>query len=144
VWQIGPFNHASTQSHCYFYKSQYVIMKGLRFYVFAWISQTLMLKVIALTFGEKIVIQIFGHSIDSKSLCCSLENIVWQKCALCFMFLQIQPNLSFKLFELSFQKSSPTFIFHFCWIWILCVCIMHFLLFVSLPCLFHIIDPKEL
>ncbi len=101
------------------------------------------LKVIALTFGEKIVAWIFGCCIDSKSLCYSLENVVWQKHALCFMFLEIQLNLSFKLFELSIQKSSPTFVFCFCWIWVLCVCIMHFLLFVSLPCLFHIIDPKN-
>jgi hypothetical protein len=127
-----------------FYKSQYIVMKGLRFYAFAWRNQALMLKVIALTFSEEIVVQIFGHSIDSKSLCCSLENVVRQKRAFCFMFLQIQPNLSFTLFELSFQESSPTLIFHFCWIWVLCVCIMHYLHFVSLPCLFYIIDPKEL
>lgn len=127
-----------------FCKSQYVVMRGLRSYAFAWRSQALMLKFIALTFGEEIVTWIFGYCIDSKSLCCILENVVQQKRALCFMFLQIQPNLSFKLFELSFQKSSPTFVFHFCWIWILCVCIMHFLLSVCLPCLFHIIDPKEL
>jgi hypothetical protein len=127
-----------------FWKSQYVVMKGLKSYVFTWRIQNLMLKVIALTFGEKIVTLIFGCCIDSKSLCCSLKNVVQQKHALCFMFLRIQPNLYFKIFELSFQESSPTFIFHFCWIWVLCVCIMHFLFFVCLPCLFHIIDPKEL
>jgi hypothetical protein len=77
------------------WKSQYVVMKGLKSYVFAWRSQTLMLKIIALTFGEEIVTLIFGSCIDSKSLCCSLKNVVQQKCALCFMFLQIQTFWTF-------------------------------------------------
>jgi hypothetical protein len=94
-------------------KSQYVVMKGSKFYVFAWRCQTLMLKVIALTFGEEIDIIIFGCCIDSTSLCWSLKNVVSQKCALCFMFSQIQLNLNFKLFELSFKSQAPRSFFIF-------------------------------
>jgi hypothetical protein len=143
VWQIGPFNHASIQSHCYFL--QITICCYERFKIL-WLCM------------KKLSFNVGSHCIDVwwRDCCSNFWSLHWFQelvlqlgercfeCALCFMFLKIQPNLSFKLFEFSFQESNPTFIFHFCWIWILCVCIMHFLFFVSLPCLFHIIDPKEL